>query len=107
MTEISLVHLLVVSLVLFVLGLATTLVRRGAVGALMGVLVMFGAAALCCSAFGRTLASREAEGGHGHLLALLLLIVATALTAAVLAIVLTLHRRTGSTDLDDATALSG
>lgn len=94
-------HILVVSALLFTLGLVTVLTRRNAVAVLMGVELLLNAAALNFVAFGQ-----HVHGGiAGQVFALFIIVMAAAEAAVALAIVLSLYRATHSIDTAQATTL--
>lgn len=94
LTQIHLSHYLVVSAILFTLGLLTVMTRRNAVAVLMGVELILNAAALNFVAF-----SRYVEGGVGGLVfAVFVIVMAAAEAVIALAIVLAIFRQFRSID---------
>ena len=92
---------LAVALLLFVLGLATVLLRRTLLMQFMGVELMFNAANVALLAFGRW------RGGDVQATVFYLLIIAVAACEAAvgLALVIGLHRMRGTTDADRTATL--
>ncbi len=87
---------LVVSAVLFALGVLGVLTRRGAITILMSVEIMLNAANLAFIAFARQLGQAD-----GQVFAFFLMTLAAAEAAVGLAIVIALFRLCESTDVDD------
>jgi NADH-quinone oxidoreductase subunit K len=98
---IGLPHFLVVSAILFALGLFTVATRRNAVAILMGVELILNAAALNFVAFGHFVAG--AVGGA--VFALFIIVLAAAEAAIALAIVLAIFRHFRSIDAHDVSTL--
>lgn len=98
---IGLAHYLVVSALLFALGLVTVATRRNAVAVLMGVELMLNAGALNFVAF--------SHFGHGridgHVFALFVIVLAAAEASVALAIVLNVYRAFRSVDATATTTL--
>ena len=92
---------LVVGLLLFVLGLATVLIRRTFLMQFMGIELMLNAGNIVLLAFAR------ARGGdvQGTLFYLFIIGVAACEAAVGLALVIALHRHRGTTDADRADSL--
>ena len=99
---ISVHHYLILSVVLFVLGVAGVLVRRNALILLMSIELMLNAANLALLAFARSLGD---ETGHG--LALFVMVVAAAEAAVGLALVLAIFRHRQTVNVDDVRSLEG
>jgi len=98
----SLNHYLLLSLLLFGLGVTGVLIRRNALVILMCVELMLNAANLALVAFGR------AGGGlDGQAFALFSMTVAAAEVAVGLAIVVMIFRHTGSTDIEHIRLVGG
>ncbi|MFN7971604.1 MAG: NADH-quinone oxidoreductase subunit NuoK [Acidobacteriota bacterium] len=92
---------LVISAILFSLGVLGIVTRRNAVNVLMGIELVLNAANLNFAAF-----SRFAEGGvKGQVFALFVIVVAAAEVAVALAIVLSMYKIVASVDLDQASVL--
>jgi len=88
-------YVLLVSVVLFALGVAGVLLRRGAIVILMSVEIMLNAANLAFITF-----SRQFDQVDGQIYAFFVMTLAAAEAAVGLAIVLALFRLRGSTDVD-------
>jgi NADH-quinone oxidoreductase subunit K len=100
-TEIGLTHYLVVAAALFAIGLYTVATRRNLVAVLMGVELIFNAAALNFVAF-----SHWVEGAvGGQVFALFVIVIAPTEAAVALAIVLAIWRNFRSIDADETTEL--
>ena len=96
---------LLVAAVLFALGVACTLVRRNAIGVLMGIELMLNAAGLDVAAY-----ARFHQGGaslDGQALTLVIIVLAAAETTVALALLYGLRRTRGDIDLATATELQG
>lgn len=99
--DIGLTHYLVVAAALFVIGLYTVATRRNLVAVLMGVELIFNAAALNFVAF-----SHWVEGAvGGQVFALFVIVIAATEAAVALAIVLAIWRNFRSIDVADTTEL--
>jgi NADH-quinone oxidoreductase subunit K len=96
---------LLVSGALFSIGLATVLVRRNAIMALLGLELMLNAANLNFIAFWRF--RPESEPVAGVIFVLFALAVAAAEVAVGLALILAVYRRFRSTNLDEVDGLKG
>ncbi|HET7747192.1 MAG TPA: NADH-quinone oxidoreductase subunit NuoK [Vicinamibacteria bacterium] len=100
---ISLTHYLVVSAVLFALGMVGVLTRRNAVNVLMGLELILNSANINLVAF-----SRYGTGNlQGQMFAVFVIVIAAAEVAVALAIVLTLYRLRRTPNLDEADILRG
>jgi NADH-quinone oxidoreductase subunit K len=86
---------LVLSAVLFVIGVLTVLLRRGVITMLMGIELMLNGANVAFVAFGRHAGMMDA-----HIYVLFIIAVAAAEAAVGLAIVLALFRLRETTDVD-------
>ena len=101
--EIGLGHFLVVSVLLFVLGLVTVLSRRSAVAVLMGTELILNAAALNFVAF-----SQLGDGQvRGQVLAVFVIVLAAAEAAVALAIFLNYYNNFATIDVERAQSLKG
>ena len=99
--QIGLTHFLVLSAILFGLGLLTVATRRNAVAILMGVELILNAAALNFVAF-----STYVQGlVTGQVFALFIIVLAAAEAAIALAIVLSIFRHFHSIDANDTSTL--
>ena len=94
-------HFLVVSIVLFVLGLYTCLTRTNAIGILMGIELILNAAGLNFVAF----AHYSGHNLHGHVMTLFIIVLAAAEAVVALGILLGIYRRFGSIETGDAKTL--
>jgi NADH-quinone oxidoreductase subunit K len=93
-------YFLIVSAVLFTLGVAGVLLRRGAISILMGVELMLNAANLAFITF-----SRQFDHAEGQIYVFFIVTLAAAEAAVGLAIVIALFRLRGSTDVDTVNLL--
>ena len=91
---------LMVSAVLFTLGVIGVLLRRGAISILMSIELMLNAANLAFITFARQFHSAE-----GQIYVFFIITLAAAEAAVGLAIVLALFRLRGSTDVDELNLL--
>lgn len=101
-TNISLVHYLMLSAILFVLGLLVVTTRRNAIGVLIGIEMMLNAAGLNFVAFNKYSAPHRLDG---QVFTIFIIILAAAEAAAALAIVLNIYNQTNSVNVDEANAL--
>jgi NADH-quinone oxidoreductase subunit K len=101
LTNIGLAHYLVVSSVLFSLGVLALATRRNAVLMLMGVEFMLNAANINLIAFSHY----QGLNLHGHVVALFVIILAAAEAAVALAIVLHIYRMNNTVDADRIASL--
>ncbi len=95
-------YYLILSAVLFVLGAVGVLIRRNALVMLMSVELMLNAVNLTLITYSRFLDSIE-----GQVFVLLVMAVAAAEVAVGLAIIVSLYRRTKTTDVDKIDVLRG
>ncbi len=101
LAQVGLGHFLVLSGILFALGLYTVATRRNAVAILMGVELLFNAAALNFVAF-----SHYVQGAVGGMVyALFIIVLAAAEAAIALAVVLAIFRQFHSIDANDVSTL--
>ncbi len=101
--SVELSHYLVVSGVIFGVGIAIALSKRNAIAVLMGVELMLNAGALAFLAFARFGGAFEAAGGEplaGHVFVVFALTVAAAEAAVALALAVLVYRRRETVDLD-------
>ncbi|MBR9978884.1 MAG: NADH-quinone oxidoreductase subunit NuoK [Bacteroidetes bacterium] len=96
MPEVGLTHYLVVSIVLFCLGLLALVTRRNAVLMLMGIEFILNAANINLIAFSRF----QGLNLDGHVFALFVIILAAAEAAVALAIVLHIYRMYNTVEAD-------
>jgi NADH-quinone oxidoreductase subunit K len=99
---ITVTHYIVLSTILFAIGVAGVLVRRNALVLLMSVELMLNAANLALIAFSRSLGDEI-----GHVLAIFVMTVAAAEAAVGLALVLAIFRHRGTVDVDQVRSLKG
>ncbi len=100
-TQIGLGHFLVLSALLFTLGLITASTRRSAIAILMGIELMLNAGAINFVAF-----SHFSRGSiDGQVFAVFVVVLAAAEAVVALAIVLAVFRGFGSVDSDAMTTL--
>ncbi|MFO7523924.1 MAG: NADH-quinone oxidoreductase subunit NuoK [Ignavibacteriaceae bacterium] len=99
--EVGLNHFLVVSSLLFSMGIYAIVTRRNAVMVLMGVELILNAANINFIAF-----SRYGNLGHdGQLIALFVIVLAAAEAAIALAIVLNIYKNIATVNVDEADSL--
>lgn len=101
--SIGLAHYLIVSLILFALGLYCVLTRRNAIGILMGVELILNSANINYLAFSRF------SSGHydGQVFAIFVIMLAAAEAAIGLAIVLGIYQTFQTIDVEAAETLRG
>ena len=99
---ITIQHYLILSAILFAIGVAGVLVRRNALVILMSIELMLNAANLALLGFARQLGD---VSGHG--LAVFVMTVATAEAAVGLALVLAVFRHTKTVNVDEIRELRG
>lgn len=99
------VNYLLVSAIIFAIGLAGALVRRNAILVLIGVELMLNAANLNFIAFWRF--SPHPEAATGVMFALFSIGVAAAEAAVGLALIIAVHRHFNTTDLDRIDSMRG
>jgi len=99
--EIGLVHYLVLSAIMFSLGIFTVLSRRHVIVMLMGTELILNAAALNFVAFGRFVGG----GLNGQLLSLFVIVLAAAEAAVALAIVISMFRNFNTVRVDQVDRL--
>lgn len=97
--------LLAISAILFAFGLAAVLSRSNAIMVLIGIELMLGAANLNFIAFWRF--SENPAALSGILFAIFSIAIAAAEAAVGLAIIILVHRRIKSVEVDDASNLKG
>jgi NADH-quinone oxidoreductase subunit K len=103
LAEIGLPHFLVLSALLFALGLVTAATRRSAVAILMGIELILNAAAINFVAF-----SHFSSGAiSGQVFAVFVVVLAAAEAAVALAIVLAVFRGYRGIDVTDLDTLKG
>ncbi len=101
LTEIGLVHYLLVGAALFAIGAAIIIVRRNGVAVLMGLEVLLAAASINFVAF-----NRYSTGGvRGQVVVLFIILLAAAEAAVALAIVLNIFQHFKGIDVDEVSTL--
>jgi NADH-quinone oxidoreductase subunit K len=100
MTSVPLSWYLILSAVLFTLGVAGFIVRRNVITAFMSIELMLNAANLSFIAF-----SYELQQVDGHLYAFFVMVVAAAEAAVGLAIILSVFRTRGTLQTDEISSL--
>ena len=101
---ITLTHYLILSALIFSIGLFGALSKRNAVAILMSIEIMFNAVNISLVAFSRFLpvpTGNLASGLNGQILALFIITVAAAEAAVALAIILAIYRGRRSVNVDD------
>ena len=101
MFEIGITHYLVVSAMLFSLGLLALTIRRNAVLMLMGIELILNSANINLLAFSRY----QGLNLDGHILALFVIILAAAEAAVALAIVLHIYKTHNTVEADKISSL--
>ncbi|NLH16151.1 MAG: NADH-quinone oxidoreductase subunit NuoK [Phycisphaerae bacterium] len=100
----GLIHWLILSNVLFAIGIYGLLSRRNAIGILMSVELMLNSAAMNAVVFNRFLTPRAVDG---EILALFVIAVAAAEAVVALAIFVALFRNRSSIDVNRMDSLKG
>ena len=101
---IGVAHYLIVSLIVFLLGLYCVLTRRNAIGILMGVELVLNAANINFVAFARYSPTFQLEG---QIFALMVIVLAAGEAAVALAIILNFYNNHSTVDVDKANELKG
>jgi NADH:ubiquinone oxidoreductase subunit K len=106
---IGLPHYLILGALLFVCGLLAILLKRNAIGILMGVELMLNAANVNLVAFNHFShsGSRELPKLDGQLFAAFVIVIAAAEAAVALAIFLNYYRQFKTIDVEQAVGLKG
>ncbi len=102
MAGLTMTHFLVLSSLLFAIGVLAVTYRRNAIGILIGIELMLNAANINLVAF-----SRFHGNIDGTVYAVFVIMLAAAEAAVALAIVLNVFHRTSSVDVDDYTEMNG
>ena len=102
MPEVTTSHYIVLSALIFAVGLFGVVTRKNAVVVLMGLELMLNAANLAFVAFGRLHGNLQ-----GQVFTFFVIAVAAAEAAVALSILIALFRLKGSITLDDVTELKG
>ncbi len=103
MIHVGLQHFLVVSAILFALGLVCVLTRRNAVALLIGIELMLIAAGLNLLAFNHF----NAKGLEGPIFVLFIIALAAAEAVVGLALIIAIHRQKRSIDVEHHDSLRG
>ncbi len=103
MSQVSLEHFLVVSAVLFTLGVICIMTRRNAVAILIGIELLLNAAGLNLIAFSRF----NDKLLEGSVFVLFIIVLAAAEAVVALALILALQRRLRTVDVDQTNTLKG
>lgn len=101
---IGLYHYLVVSALVFTLGLMVVIMRRNAIAVLMGIELLLNSASLNFVAYSKFVAMRPVEG---QVIAIFLIVLAAAEAALALAIILNIFQNTNSIEVAEADTLKG
>lgn len=104
--EAGLTHYLILSGILFSIGLFGALSKRNAVGILMCIEIMLNAVNIAVVAFSRYLAP-ETVLLTGHVFALFVIVVAAAEAAVGLAIVITYFKSRATVDVEQGDSMKG
>jgi NADH:ubiquinone oxidoreductase subunit K len=106
---IGLSHYLIVGALLFICGLLAILLKRNAIGILMGVELMLNAANVNLVAFNRFshAGAADAPGLDGQIFAAFVIVIAAAEAAVALAIFLNYYRQFKTIDVEQAVGLKG
>ncbi len=103
MQTVGLTHFLVLAAILFSLGILTVVTRKNAVAVLIGIELLLNGAGVNVMAFAR-------YGGNlvtGSLFVLFIIVLAAAEAVVGLALILAIHRRLRSVDLENTETLRG
>ena len=100
---IPLTHFLIISALLFSMGLYAVITRRNAILVLIGVELMLNASILNLVAFGKY----DKADNAGQMFAIFIIVLAAASVAVGLAIVLNFYKRIGNIDPNKANNLRG
>ena len=95
---------LVISSVLFSLGIFGIVTRRNAIAILMGIELILNSANINFIAFNRFGGMEKLDG---HIFAIFVIVLAAAEAAVALAIIINLFKNVGSVDVDQANTLKG
>jgi NADH-quinone oxidoreductase subunit K len=100
----SLQSYLVISSVLFSLGIFGIVTRRNAIAILMGIELILNSANINFVAFNRFGGMQKLDG---HIFTIFVIVLAAAEAAVALAIIINLFKNAGSVDVDEANTLKG
>ena len=104
MLSIGLSHYLIVGAVLFCSGLFTMMIKRNAIGILIGVELVLNSASLNLVAFDRFLGDGRFDG---QIVALFIIVLAAAEAALAVGICINVYRNLATVDVDQASRLTG
>ena len=109
MFQIGPTHFVLVSIIMFVAGVATVLSKRNAIGILIGVELIINAAAINLVAFNRYVWGQGEAGPalDGQMFAIFVIVVAAAEAAIALAVFLNFYNNFSSIDVERADELKG
>jgi NADH:ubiquinone oxidoreductase subunit K len=97
-SQIPLTHILVLSALLFFVGLAGVVIRKNLITMLMGVELMLNAVNINFVAFNHYLFPHRLEG---HFFALIVMAIAAAEAAVAIALIINIYRRFHTVSVDD------
>jgi NADH-quinone oxidoreductase subunit K len=100
----SLESYLVISSILFSLGIFGIVTRRNAIAILMGIELILNSANINFVAFNRFGGMHKLDG---HIFTIFVIVLAAAEAAVALAIIINLFKNAGSVDVDEANTLKG
>ena len=100
----SLESYLVISSILFSLGIFGIVTRRNAIAILMGIELILNSANINFVAFNRFAGMQKLDG---HIFTIFVIVLAAAEAAVALAIIINLFKNAGSVDVDEANTLKG
>lgn len=100
----SLESYLVISSLLFSLGIFGIVTRRNAIAILMGIELILNSANINFIAFNRFGGMHRLDG---HIFSIFVIVIAAAEAAVALAIIINLFKNAGSVDVDEANTLKG
>ena len=107
MLEITTMHYVGLSMVLFALGLVGIVTRRNMITVLMSIELVLNAVNINFIAFGSKYLRAESLGLDGQLIALFVIVLAAAEAAVALAIALNFYNNHTTIDVDEADELRG
>jgi NADH-quinone oxidoreductase subunit K len=102
---VGLPHFLIVSALVLIGGILTVILKRSAVGILMGIELILSAAMINFVAFNAYLAGpagRDVPRIDGQVFALFIVVLAAAQAAVAVGIFINLHQLTGTVDVEEA-----
>jgi NADH-quinone oxidoreductase subunit K len=103
----TLQNYLVISAILFTLGVFAVLTRRNAISILMGIELILNSCNLNFAAFSRFITHETTEPISGQMVALFGIVLAAAEAAVFLAIILSIYREFGTIRPDETDTLKG